>query len=133
MDIALAAKLCQRREAEVRETVSELEQRGYIEHGGTGRGAYWSMYPDLYNRLSDDDQGEMRRRIDLEAAKARVLSILIERARKGESGLQNKDIRKITRYDRSQVTRLLRELRDDHPQLKSLGHGAGASYEWINE
>lgn len=133
MDIALAAKLCQRREAEVRETVSELEQRGYIEHGGTGRGTYWSMYPDLYNRLSDDDQGEMRRRIDLEAAKARVLSILIERARKGESGLQNKDIRKITRYDRSQVTRLLRELRDDHPQLKSLGHGAGASYEWINE
>ena len=96
-------------------------------------GTYWSMHPDLYNRLSEDDQGETRRRIDLEAAKARVLSILMERARKGETGLQNKDIRKITRYDRSQVTRLLRELRNDHPQLKSLGRGAGASYEWHDE
>ena len=130
LDLATAAKLCQRRETEVRETVSELEQRGYVEHGGAGRGIYWSMHPDLYNRLSDDEQGESRRRIDLEAAKTRVLSILMERARKGETGLQNKDIRKITRYDRTQVTRLLRELRDDHPQLKSLGRGAGASYEW---
>lgn len=133
MDVSVAAKLCQRRETEVRETVVELEQRGYIEHGGAGRGTYWSMHPDLYNRLSEDDQGETRRRIDLEAAKARVLSILMERARKGETGLQNKDIRKITRYDRSQVTRLLRELRNDHPQLKSLGRGAGASYEWHDE
>lgn len=91
------------------------------------------MHPDLYNRLSDDEQGEARRRIDLEAAKTRVLSILMERTRKGEPGLQNKDIRKITRYDRSQVTRLLRELRNDHPQLKSIGRGAGAIYEWKDE
>lgn len=103
LDIVTAAKLCQCRETEVRETVSVLEQ------------------------------GEARRRIDWEAAKTRVLSILMERARKAEPGLQNKDIRKITRYDRSQVTRLLRELRNDHPQLKSLGRGAGAIYEWQDE
>jgi ATP-dependent DNA helicase RecG len=130
MDTTMAARLCQRREGEIRETLVDMEQRGYIEHGGTGRGFYWCMRPELYNQLTSDGKADRRRRIDREAAKTRVLSILMERARRGERGLKNKEIRQITRYDRSQVTRLMRELRENHPHVRSMGHGAGATYEW---
>lgn len=130
VDTGTAAGLCQRNEAEVRERLSTMEAIGYIEHGGTGRGAYWCLHPDLYKRLASDGHGEARRRIDWEAAKTRVLSILMERARRNERGLSNKEIRQITRYDRSQVTRLMRELRQEHSAVQSSGHGAGALYEW---
>lgn len=130
VDTSTAAILCQRGEAEIRERLSSMESAGYIEHGGAKRGAYWCMHPALYTRLADDGQAEKRRRIDLEAAKARVLSILMERTRRGEPGLSNKEIRQITRYDRSQVTRLMRDLRDAHPAIRATGHGAGAKYEW---
>ena len=130
LDIATAAKLCQRREAEVRETVSVLEQRGYIEHGGVGRGTYWTMHPDLYNRLSDDDQGEARRRIDWEAAKTRVLSILVERSRRGEQGMSNQEIRQVTRFDRNQVRRLMQELQHENQRLKQLGERRWTRYEY---
>ncbi|MGE4578979.1 MAG: ATP-binding protein [Desulfuromonadales bacterium] len=133
VDTATAATLCQRSEAEVRERLTTMEGRGYIEHGGTKRGAYWCIHPTLYTRLADDGQAEKRRRIDWEAAKARVLSILMERARRSEPGLSNKEIRQITRYDRSQVTRLMRDLRHAHPAVQSTGYGAGAKYEWREE
>ncbi len=102
-----AAALCQRNEPEIRERLSGMESESYIEHGGKGRGSYWCINPDLYNRLYEGDQGEARRRIDWEAAKTRVLSILMERARRGEPGLSNKEIRQITRFDRNQVHRLM--------------------------
>ncbi len=54
----------------------------------------------------------------------------MERARRNEPGLSNKEIRQITRYDRSQVTRLMRDLRHAHPAVQSTGYGAGAKYEW---
>lgn len=130
LDIATAAKLCQRREAEVRETVSVLEQRGYVEHGGVGRGTYWSMHPDLYNRLSGDDQGEARRRIDWEAAKTRVLSILVERSRRGEQGMSNQEIRQVTRFDRNQARRLMQELQHENQRLKQFGERRWTRYEY---
>ena len=89
LDTATAASLCQRREPEVWETLIELERRGYIEHGGAGRSAYWCVHPELYNRLTRDGNSEQRRRIDWEAAKTRVLSILIERARRGERTIRD--------------------------------------------
>ena len=132
-DIGTVAKLCQRREAEVRETVSELEQRGYLEHGGTGRGTYWSMHPELYNRLSDDGQGESRKRIDWEAAKTRVLSILIERSRRDEQGLTNQEIRQVTRFDRNQARRLMQELLHENQCLQQIGERRWTRYEYSNE
>lgn len=128
LDTQTAAKLCQRQDAELREILSELEQRDYIEHGGTGRGAYWSMRPELYRRLAADSQGETRRRIDWEAAKTRVFSILKERARRGEQGLSNQEIRQITRFDRNQVHRLMTELRQENPGLQPPGRGKAARH-----
>jgi ATP-dependent DNA helicase RecG len=130
VDTGTAAGLCQRSEAEVRERLSTMETRGYVEHGGTGRGAYWCLHPDLYKRLAADGHGEARRRIDWEAAKTRVLSILMERARRGEPGLSNKDIRQITRFDRNQVHRLMTELRQENPGLHPPGKGKYARHEF---
>lgn len=114
----------------MRETVSVLEQRGYVEHCGAGRGTYWSMHPDLYNRLSGDDQGEARRRIDWEAAKTRVLSILVERSRRGEQGMNNQEIRQVTRFDRNQSRRLMQELQHENQRLKQFGERRWTRYEY---
>lgn len=133
VDTATAATLCQRSDAEIRERLTTMEGLGYIEHGGARRGAYWCMQPSLYSRLANDGQAEKRRRINWEAAKTRVLSILMERAQRGEAGLSNKDIRQITHYSRVHVTRLMHDLRHAHPAVQSTGHGAGARYEWRGE
>ncbi|WP_346796346.1 ATP-binding protein [Halomonas sp. Bachu 37] len=133
VDTATAAQLCQRSEAETRELLSRMEPLDYVEHGGTGRGAYWSIHPKLYDRLRQDGNAEKRRRIDWDAAKTRVLSILMERARRGEPGLSNKEIRQITRFDRNQTYRLMAELREENPQIQPPGKGKYARYEYHNE
>ena len=130
VDTHTAATLCQRGEAEMREKLSTMESAGYIEHGGTGRGAYWCIQPELYNRLAEDGQSEARRRIGWDAAKTRVLSILMERAKRNEGGLKNAEVRKITRYSRNQVTTLMRELAAETGQVSRTGHGAGSRYCW---
>lgn len=130
MDTATAASLCQRSEAETRELLARMEQQGYVEHGGSGRGAYWSLYPALYTRLVADGNTDKRRRIDWEAAKTRVFSVLKERAQRGEEGLRNAEIRHMTRYTRNQVGQLMQELADETGQVEQKGRGAGSRYHW---
>jgi len=114
LDTATATRLCQRSETEIREVLSEMERSlGYLERGGTGRGTYWTLQPDLHRRLSVSGHPERDRRIDWEAAKTRVLSVLKKRAQKGEPGLINSEVRTITRLDREQVKRLMAELRSE--------------------
>ncbi|WP_218961474.1 ATP-binding protein [Desulfobotulus mexicanus] len=132
IDTLAAAALCQRKDTQMREILAELEKTGYLEHGGSGRGTYWTLRPELYKRLAETGHSDRNRRIDWEAAKARILSILMERARRGEAGLRNKEIRMILHFDRNQVTRLMKQLRKEHKQVESEGHGAGAYYKWID-
>jgi len=73
----------------MREHLASMERAGTIEHGGSGRGAYWTLRPALHRRLAEPGHPDRDRRIDWEAAKARVLSILMERARRGENRLSN--------------------------------------------
>jgi len=54
----------------------------------------------------------------------------MERDRRHEPGLSNKEIRQITLFDRNQVTGLMRELRQAHSEVQFHSHGAGASYIW---
>ncbi len=133
LETQTAAALCQRNDAQMRESLADMEKRGYIEHGGSGRGAYWTLRPELHRRLAETGHHERDRRIDWEAAKARMLSILIERARRGDAGLQNKEVRQILHFDRNQATRLMKQLRQEHAQVISEGHGAGARYTWRAE
>lgn len=128
VDTASAITLCQRSEAQTRERLASMEKTGYIEHGGTGRGTYWTLRPELHHRLAETGQPERNRRIDWEAAKTRILSILIERAKRGEGGLSNQDIRQITRYDRQQVKRLMKELSFEN-SVKLVGAGRNSRWE----
>lgn len=100
---------------------------------GTGRGAYWTLRPEVHEKLAPDGHPERARRIDWEAAKTRVLSVLMERAKRGEPGLTNSDVRQITRFDRNQVYRLMCELRDENPQINAPGRGRWARYDYTSQ
>lgn len=131
LDIATAARICQRRETKIREILSEMERRSdYLERGGVGRGTYWALRPELYRRLSAPGHPERDRRIDWEAAKTRVLSVLKQRFERGELGLSNTEIRQITHLDRNQALRLMRELMAENPNIAPPGRGKYARYEF---
>jgi len=134
IDTATAARITQQTESDARETLSHMEiDLGYLERGGTGRGTYWSLRPDLHRHLSAPGHPERDRRIDWEAAKTRVLSILKQRAERGGPGLNNTEIRQITHMDRNQVVRLMRELRQENPEIRAPGRGRWARYEWTRQ
>ncbi|MDD4162622.1 MAG: hypothetical protein PHW87_09110 [Methanothrix sp.] len=49
LDTPSASHICQRSEAEAREILSNMEiEMEYLERGGTGRGTYWMLRPDLH-------------------------------------------------------------------------------------
>lgn len=127
------AMLCQREEARIKDILSKMEQNALIERGGTGRGTYWTLKPLIHKQLQAPGHPERDRRIDWEAAKARLLSILMERSKRRETGITNKEIRQVTHYGRQQVTRLMNQLRKEHPQIQTKGYGAGANYFWYNK
>lgn len=131
IETSIAATLCQRSEPEMRECLATMEQHGYVERGGSGRSTYWSMSSGLYNQLSQDGNSEKRRRIDWEAAKTRVLSILMERAKRSEPGISNEEIRRITHFDRNQVRRLMEELCSENKKLTRIGERRWSRYEYL--
>ena len=131
IETTTAASLCQRSEPQMRECLVNMEQLGYIERGGSGRSTYWSIYSGLYNQLAQDGNSEKRRRIDWEAAKTRVLSILIERAKRGEPGISNEELRRITHFDRNQVRRLMTELREENKNLIQTGERRWTRYDFL--
>ncbi len=129
VDTVTATVLCQRSESEIRERLSGMESAGYIERAGNGRDAYWCIQPDLYKRLAEGSQSGAHRRIGWKAAKTLVMRILIERARRDEPGLSNKEIRQFTGFDRSQVHRLMTELLHENSDIQHPGRGRNARYE----
>lgn len=124
-----ATALCQRTDATMRATLSRMERdSGWLERGGSGRSTYWTLSRALIRRLRADGHHETLSRIDWEAAKTRILSVLKQRQKDGEPGLRNSEIRSMTHFDRNQVFRLMQELRNENPKIASTGHGPGARY-----
>ncbi|PIY20714.1 MAG: AAA family ATPase [Deltaproteobacteria bacterium CG_4_10_14_3_um_filter_60_8] len=130
MDTATAARLCQRPEDQLRGVLADMEHLRYVERGGTGKGTYWMLSPELHRRLQENGRSERTRRIDWEAAKTRVLSILMERARRGDPGIGNHEIRQVTHYDRYQVIRLMKELMRENSAIQPPGRGKQATYSY---
>jgi ATP-dependent DNA helicase RecG len=129
VDSITAARICQRQQTEAREILNTMDrERSYLERGGTGRGTYWTLHTELHRRLSVSGHPERDRRIDWEAAKTRILSIMMERTQRGEPGLSNKEVPHITRYNREQVKRLMRELSAEKAVILK-GSGRGARWE----
>jgi len=130
LEAAAAARICQRSESEAREILIEMQRSfGYLERGGTGRGTYWTLRPEVHRRLSVSGLADRDRRIDWEAAKTRILSVLKQRAERGEHGLSNMEVRQITSLDRKQVNRLMHQL-EAEGQARIEGYGRGARYRY---
>lgn len=129
IDTAAAARICQRKDTQVRETLSLMEnQFGYLERGGGVRTTYWTLTAAVHERLAAPGHIERDRRIDWEAAKTRVLSILKQRSERGENGLTNAEIRQITRFDRNRALRLMRELMAENPNVCKVGERKHTKY-----
>lgn len=132
IDTATAAELCHRRDAEMRDILDEMVQHfEYLEREGIGRSTWWRMKPALHRHLEGLGHVERDQRIDWDVAKTRVLNMLKQRARRGEPGMTNADIRAVTAYDRQQVNRLIHELEIEGVHMQ--GHGRGARYIYIRE
>ena len=131
VDTATAAALCQRSESEIKETLAAMLNDEYLEQGGYGKGSYWSIAPSLYRKLVSDGNNESRRRIEWDAAKTRVLSMLMDRARRGEAGISNREIRQVTKFSRSHALNLIKELQQENPgQVVKQGKAAQTTYVW---
>lgn len=134
IDIPGAAALIQRTDTEARDILHTMEhERGYLEHGGSGRSLYWALHPAIYRELELKGHPYGDRRTEWEAAKMHVLSMLRQQKDSSDNYLTNTDIRKITRLNRDQVKRLMRELRDQHPQITYDGNRRSAKYYYRNQ
>ncbi|MEI6078048.1 MAG: ATP-binding protein [Verrucomicrobiota bacterium] len=104
-----AGKLCQRPQAEGRETLSELMgQWRLIEAGGpSGRGRYYRLTPPAYELLGQALSYHVDSRLSRENVKGRVLTAL------AKGPLTNAEIREITQMDRQSVKRLMGALRQE--------------------
>ncbi len=133
IDTQTASRMCQRAESDAREVLAEMDRRfGYLERGGTGRGTYWTLRPEVHARLAAPGHPERDRRLDWEALKTRVLSVLKQRAERGDEGLSNAEIRQMTHLDRNQVKRLMNELREEAP-VSASGSGRGSKWLYMPE
>ena len=133
IDIPGAAALIQRTDTEARDILHTMEhERGYLEHGGSGRSLYWALHPAIYRDLELKGHPYGDRRTEWEAAKMHVLSMLRQQKDSSDNYLTNTDIRKITRLNRDQVKRLMKELRDQHPQITYDRNHRSAKYYYRN-
>jgi len=106
IDTYNAAHICQRSIEQVREI------------RGTVKKKYYSLTREVYSMLQKGIEYDRDKRLDKEAIKMRILSILKER------NLTNAEVRHMTGMDRQQVLRLMRELEADGVQIKGSGRGA---------
>jgi ATP-dependent DNA helicase RecG len=129
LDTQGAMRICQRNEVEAREILSKMEKDlGYLQRGGTGRGTYWVLHPEVHRKLSAIYKSKSSPRIEWDVAKISVLNILKKRCNDKENGLTNSEIRQRTRMDRNQVKRLMAELRTEGQVFLQ---GAGRGAVWI--
>ncbi len=132
IDTSTAAHISQRSEEDARRILSKMEsERDYLKRGGGGRGTYWTISRSVHQSLMAPGNFDSKQRMDWDASKTRVLSILMQRAKKGEVGLTNADIRQITMFNRQQVFRLMRQLIDENPRISLLSKGRYAQYKYV--
>lgn len=104
----------------LREKLASLETNLHmLEHSGTGRGTTYRLSRRAAAVLSEGATYDMTRRLDKEAIKVRILSLLKDRP------LRNADIRGFTDLGRQQAYRLLKEL-ETEGLIYQVGRGQSA-------
>lgn len=107
-------------ERRLREKLASLENSLLmLEHSGSGRGTTYRLSRRAAAILNESTTYDMTRRLDREAIKVRILSLLKDRP------LRNADIRKFTDLERQQVYRLMKDLEADDLVCQE-GHGQSA-------
>jgi ATP-dependent DNA helicase RecG len=92
-----------------------------LEHSGTGRGTIYRLSRRASAILNEGVTYDMTRRLDREAIKIRILTLLKDRP------LRNAEIRAFTDLERQQVTAILKGL-ESEGQILLDGKGAGARW-----
>jgi len=143
IDDPTASRLCQRRESAVAAVLARMESElRYVEHRGSGSGAYWTLSPEAHARLAPANDFREGPKVIFRAdgtvthrdphgawdgLKARVIRVIRRCAETGADPLVNADVRRITGLDRHQVRRMIHELRDEG-LVAIEGHGRAARY-----
>lgn len=125
-DSTTLAQLCQREKGHIRGLLERMANFGRIELDGSSKGIYWTLPSKLYWQLMP--YGEKKAGMSRDGAKVLVYNALTSRMLRDQEGLSNEKLRRMTGYSRQQVTRLLKELATEHPEILCEGHGAGARY-----
>jgi ATP-dependent DNA helicase RecG len=122
--VKAAAELCQRPREGAREILAKLSHDARVLEtgGGSGLGQYYRLTRTVYDLLGDRLGYDVDRRLALENARARVLSVLADRP------LSNADVREITQLSRHQALRLMDSLRREG--LVMLG-GSHRGARWL--
>ena len=120
--VAAAARLCQRPEEQVRETLRVMEADfEYLERIGSNE--TWTLTRELRQLfLAAEGMAE-----DWSGLKVRVLRVMRRRTESGDPPVANADVRQITDLDRHQVRRLMGELKTEGLVTVS-GSGRGTRY-----
>ncbi len=106
----------------LREKLASLETTLLmLEHSGTGRGTIYRLSRRASAILNEGATYDMTRRLDREAIKIRILTLLKDRP------LRNAEIRAFTDLERQQVTAILKDL-ESEGQVSLAGKGAGARW-----
>jgi len=101
----------------LREKLASLETNLLmLEHSGTGRGTIYRLSRRASALLNEGSTYDMTRRLDREAIKVRILSLLKDRP------LRNADIRNFTDLGRQQVYWIMKEIEKDGLVYQE-GHG----------
>ena len=135
-DLLLLHFFCRRHEAQwsdlkeaypfddrrLREKLASLETNLFmIEHSGSGRGTVYRLSRRASAILNKGATYDMTRRLDKEAVKVRIMTLLKDRP------LKNSEIRDFTDLDRQQVYRIMKEL-DSEGLVIQAGHGQTAQW-----
>ncbi|AFZ67204.1 RNA-binding domain-containing protein [Deinococcus peraridilitoris] len=120
-DLATLAVACQLSPGDTRHLLSFLEEGGAVEHAGYGKGLFYRLSRLAMDQLGDSLRYDRNARLEKEAVKTRVLSLLKERP------LTNREVREISDLDREGVKRLMEELREEG-LVRVGGRGAGAKW-----
>lgn len=111
----------------LRERLATMEnQLLVIEHTGSGSGKRYRLSRRAAAILNETTTYDLTRRLDKEAIKVRILTLLKDRP------LRNQEVRAFTDLDRQQVTAIMQEL-EDEGLARLQGFGAGAQWYAVDK
>ena len=129
MKTSTASALVQRAERETLNILHEMQNgRDYIERGGAGSGTYWRLCSSVHREIKAPGHPDRSRRIEIDAAKTRIVSVLKQRMNDKDPFIKNEELRQITQLDRHQIADIMAELRREIPNITLTGERRGSKY-----